>query len=357
MIASLSVLRESKVDRLGREVEDRVIFTPEHVSEIRHQAPGTRIFVEDGAGSKINIPNSEYQKAGAEIVSHEEALNKELILGVKETKPEDYTKLGRSIWISYQHFAGSKKRTELALKSSSVFIALETIEEKKNGSGFFPCLAPMSEAAGRIVARHADVHALLKMKTISSGLSQTGKKGLKAVIIGSGTVGRTAAEEFKARGYKVELLGRSSTTPENLKAAISGSSFLVSAMYTAGKCPEKVVKKEHLKLMVENGCAYPVDIDQGGGIEGAVETSILEVFDLPKIEGTDIYCFAPPNIPSLGAKTTSEVLGSAVLPYVIRILKLGLEPAAEKDPALRSGINIMDGKIVHPGLASVFPDL
>lgn len=357
MIASLSVLRESKVDSSGREVESRVIFTPQHISELRDKAPSVKIFVEDGAGSKINIPNSEYQKSGAEIVSHDEALKKELVLGVKETKPDDYPKLGGSIWISYQHFAESQKRTELALKSRSVFIALETIEEKKNGSSYFPCLAPMSEAAGRIVVRHADVHALLKMKTISSGLSQTGKKGLKAVIIGSGTVGRAAAEEFTARGYKVEMLGRSSTTPENLKAAISGSSFLVSAMYTAGKRPEKVVKKEHLKLMAENGCAYPVDIDQGGGIEGVAETSVLELFDLPKIEGTDIYCFAPPNIPSLGAKTTSEALGDAVLPYVLRILKLGLESAAEKDPAIKSGINIRDRKIVHPGLASVFPDL
>ncbi len=357
MITSLSVLRESKVDRLGREVESRVIFIPQHISKLKKEVPGLRIFVEDCAGAKINIPNSEYQNAGAEIVSHEEALKKDLILGVKETKPEDYPKLGGSIWISYQHFAGSRNRTELALKSKSVFIALETIEEKKNDSSYFPCLAPMSEAAGRIVVRHADVHALLKMKTISSGLSQTGKKGLKAVIIGSGTVGRTAAEEFTARGYKVEMLGRSSTTSDNLKAALSGSSFVVSAMYTAGKCPEKIVKKEHLKLMAENGCVYPVDIDQGGGIECAVETSVLDIFDLPKIEGTDVYCFAPPNIPSLGAKTTSEALGKAVFPYVIEILKLGLESAAEKDTALRSGINVMDGKIVHQGLASVFSDL
>ncbi len=317
---------------------------------LKKEVPGLNIFVEDGAGTKINIPNSEYQKAGAEIVTHDEALKKDMILGVKETKPEDYPKLGGSIWLSYQHFAGSRKRTELALKSKTVFVALETIEEKKNGRSFFPCLAPMSEAAGRIVVRHADVHALLKMKTISSGLSQTGKKGLKAVIIGSGTVGRTAAEEFKARGYNVEMLGRSSTTPEKLKAALAGASFVVSAMYTSGKCPEKIVKKEYLKLMAENGCAYPVDIDQGGGIEGAAETSVLELFDLPKIEGTDVYCFAPPNIPSLGARTTSEALGNAVLPYVIRIIKQGVD-------SIGTGINIRNGKIIHPGLASVFPDL
>jgi alanine dehydrogenase len=313
--------------------------------------------VEDGAGQKINIPNSEYQGAGAEIVTHEEALKKDMILGVKETRPEDFQKLGRSIWLSYQHLAESRKRIELALKTKAIFMALETIEEKKEGSGFFPCLAPMSEAAGRIVARHADMHALLSNKIISSGLSQTGMKGLKVTILGSGTVGQTAAKEFSARGYEVILLGREENNPENLKSSIKGSSFVVSAMYTAGRRPEKAVKKEHLKLMADEGCVYVVDIDQGGGVEGAVETSILDIFNLPRIEGTDIYCFAPPNIPSLGAKTASDALGKTVLPYVIEILKSGLESAAEKNPAIKSGINIRDGKIVHPGLASVFPDL
>jgi alanine dehydrogenase len=381
MITSLSILRESKVDKLGREVENRVIFTPKHILEIRNQVSGIRIFVEDGAGQKINTPNSEYQEAGAEIVSHEEALKKDMILGVKETRPEDFQKLGRSIWLSYQHFAESRKRTELALKTKAIFMALETIEERKEGSGFFPCLAPMSEAAGRIVARHADMHALLSNKIISSGLSQTGMKGLKVTILGSGTVGQTAAKEFSARGYEVILLGREKNktisldkyykdnelkypkvkvlenNPENLKSSITGSSFVVSAMYTAGRRPEKAVKKEHLKLMADEGCAYVVDIDQGGGIEGAVETSILDIFNLPRIEATDIYCFAPPNIPSLGAKTASDALGKTVLPYVIEILKSGLESAAEKNPAIKSGINVMGGKIVHPGLASVFPDL
>ncbi len=353
MISSLSVLRESKTDASGREVENRVIFTPGQVKEISLQAPGVKIFVEDGAGLKIGIADGEYQKAGAAIVSHDEALQKDLIAGVKETKPEDFPKLGNSIWLSYQHFAESEERTKLALSSKAAFIALETIEKDHK----FPCLAPMSEAAGRIVARHADIHALLKLKIISSGLSQTGLKGSKAVIIGAGTVGRTAAEEFKARGYSVELLGRSEVSPARLKDSISGSTFLVSAMYTAGKRPEKLIKKEHLLSMMPEGCAYVVDIDQGGGVEGARQTSIHDIFDLPKFEGTDIYCFAPPNIPSLGARTASEALGSTVMPYVIELLKYGLEEAIEKNRALKLGLNIFNGKIAHPGLASVFPEL
>ncbi len=107
--------------------------------------------------------------------------------------------------------------------------------------------------------------------------------------------------------------------------------------------------------MVPGGCVYPVDIDQGGGVEGVTETSILDPFELPLIDATGIYCFAPPNLPSLGARTTSEALGSVVLPYLMKIIENGLSKAAEEDPTISSGINISGGRIVHPGLAAVFP--
>ena len=330
----IGILRESKLDAMGREVENRVILIPAQVSKLAKLA---EIKVEHDAGSKIGYADADYKKVGARIVPHEEALSADLILGVKETKEEDFLKLKRNIFMSYQHFAESKKRTELALKSGATFICLETIEIESEGKKRFPCLAPMSEAAARVVARHADWFALHSLKTISWG------KRLKVAILGAGNVGTTAAHEFGVRGYEVHLIDRVSL--KKLPASLANAAFAVSSMYTAGRSPEKLITKELLQTMRPGGCVYPVDIDQGGGIEGALQTSILEPFNLPKISGTEIFCFAPPNLPSLGARTTSEALGSAILPYVLEILKGKMPPG---------GINIKGGVIVHPGLAAVF---
>jgi alanine dehydrogenase len=385
MLRSIAVLRESKIDSKGREVESRVIFTPPLVKEIKQKCKTLEVSVESDAGAKIDSSNADYQGAGAQIVSHEEALKKVLVLGVKETKPDDFPKLRDNIWVSYQHFAQSKERTALALKTSkekgTTFVALETMEEKHEGHPFFPCLAPMSEAAAKIIARHADEYALLAKKIITSGMPETGLHGVKTAILGGGSVGRTAAEEFSERGCEVFLLEKNpdraralaeyfrtngirfpkvkvlEVTPENVRNAIRDSFFLVSAMYTSGKKPEKLITVDVLKTMLSGGCVYPVDIDQGGGVEGVIETSILDPFELPVIPGTEVFFFAPPNLPSLGARTTSEALGTVVLPYAVEIVNQGLDRAAEDDPVIRSGINIKDGKIVHPGLASVFPDL
>lgn len=346
----VSILKESKLDEKRREVENRVILTPPLLSQLAKLA---EIIVESRAGEKIGYTDADYQKIGARIVSHKEALGADLILGVKETQPEDFSQLTpTTLFMSYQHFAQSRERTEKAQKTGATFLCLETMETEKEGRKYFPCLSPMSEAAARILVRHADWWALRSAKTISSGLSQTGMKSLRVTILGAGTVGRTAAREFGHRGYEVHLIDRANL--KKLSSSIKGSFFVVSSMYTAGRSPEKLITRELLKTMQSGGCAYPVDIDQGGGIEGAIETSILEPFDLPKIEGTEIHCFAPPNLPSLGARTTSEALGAAILPYIIELIEKGLDKAG---PVLSSGINIKDGKIIHSGLASVFPSI
>ena len=250
-----------------------------------------------------------------------------------------------------------------------------------NDCSTFPCLAPMSEAAAKIVARHADEFALISKKIISSGLPETGLNGLKAVVLGGGRVGQTAAEEFSERGCSVSLLENNpqrlkslteyfkaneirfpkvtvmEMNQSNLREAVAGAFFLVSAMYICGKKPTKIVSLDLIRTMQPGGCLYPIDIDQGGGIEGVLETSILDPFNLPTIPGSELFFFAPPNLPSMGALTASEALGTVLLPYLIEIAQKWLYKAKEDNPVINSGVNIEEGKIVHPGLASVFPGL
>ena len=386
MVKSIAILRESKTDSKGREVENRVVLTPPLLQSLKESLLSpVAFFVERDAGVKIDFSNASYEAIGAKIITHEEALTKDLILGVKETNIADFSKLENNLWISFQHFAQSKERTVMALKTSQAknvtFLALETMQSEKENYHFFPCLAPMSEAAAKIVARHADEYALLTKKIITSGMPETGLHGVKAAIIGGGTAGKTAAEEFSERGCEVFLLEKNlvrlkylvdyfrvneirfpkvkvfEITPENLRIVIRDALFLVSTMYTSGKKPEKLISMGLLKTMTTGGCVYPIDIDQGGGVEGVMETSLLEPFDLPVIPGTEVFFYAPANLPSLGARTTSEVLGTVILPYLAEIINKGLIKAAEDNAVIQTGINIRKGKIVHSGLASVFPDL
>jgi alanine dehydrogenase len=378
MVRTIAVLREAKTDAKGREIENRVILTPPLISRLKERFHGLQLYVESNAGAKIDFADPDYEQAGAYICSHAKALEQDLVLGVKETRAEDFPRLRDNLFLSYQHFAQSRERTEAAIKTRATYLAYETMED---ASGNFPCLAPMSEAAAKVIARHADEYALLSKKIITSGLPETGLHGARVAILGGGSVGRTATEEFSERGCEVTLLeknpARAKTladyfkeqlirypkvkvlelSQQNVRDALSGALFLVTAMYTSGKRPEKLVTIDLLRTMVPGGCVYPVDIDQGGGVDGVVETSILEPFDLPALPGTEVFFFAPPNLPSMGARTTSEALGTVILPYLIEIVEKGIDKAAEENKLIASGLNIKAGHIIHPGLATVFPAL
>ena len=268
MVKTVAILRESKIDPKGREVENRVSLTAPLVRSLLNQCPEVEVFVEKDAGAKIDFPDPSYQAAGAVICSHAEALQKDLVLGVKETRLEDLSKLSANLFISFQHFAASRERTEAALKTKAVYVALETMEENREGFPFFPCLAPMSEAAAKVIARHADEYALLTKKIITSGLPETGLHGTKVAVFGGGSVGKTAAEEFSERGCEVTLLDKNSArvkslteyfkshairfpkvkvleiSPQNVRDAVRDAFFLVSAMYSAGKKPEKLITSD-----------------------------------------------------------------------------------------------------------------
>src|SRR4029077_4868193 len=44
-------------------------------------------------------------------------------------------------------------------------------------------------------------------------------------------------------------------------------------------------------------------------------------------------------------------LTNATLPYVIQLADAGVDAALERDPGLRLGVNVSDGRIVHPAVA------
>jgi alanine dehydrogenase len=49
--------------------------------------------------------------------------------------------------------------------------------------------------------------------------------------------------------------------------------------------------------------------------------------------------------------TSTFALTNATLPYVIQLATYGVEAALESDPGLRLGLNVAEGRIIHPAVA------
>jgi len=52
--------------------------------------------------------------------------------------------------------------------------------------------------------------------------------------------------------------------------------------------------------------------------------------------------------------TSTVALTNATLPYAIEIADKGVKRAAQENPEIAQGINIIDGMVTYPGVADAF---
>jgi len=90
-----------------------------------------------------------------------------------------------------------------------------------------------------------------------------------------------------------------------------------------------------------------VAIDQGGSVETSRPTTHADPFYVE--EGVVHYCVT--NMPAAVPRTSTAALSAAVLPYVERMARLGVERALRADPALRAGLNTFRGAVTCAGVA------
>ena len=69
------------------------------------------------------------------------------------------------------------------------------------------------------------------------------------------------------------------------------------------------------------------------------------------VDGVVHYCVA--NMPGAAPRTSSEALGNATLPFGLRLAKKGLD-ALKTDKHLARGLNVLNGKLMHPAVAEAF---
>jgi alanine dehydrogenase len=92
-----------------------------------------------------------------------------------------------------------------------------------------------------------------------------------------------------------------------------------------------------------------ISVDQGGCIETIRPTD----YKNPTYVEEGVVHFGVTNMPGAVPRTASQALSGAIAPYVARLT----QPGWEQDPALRTGINVQDGKLMHPAVAAALTGL
>jgi alanine dehydrogenase len=154
----------------------------------------------------------------------------------------------------------------------------------------------------------------------------------------------------RLRELEVAFAGRASTVYSStlaIEEMLPAADLVIGAVLIHGGRAPRVVTREQLKLMKRHALLVDVSIDQGG----CFETSRPTTHSDPTYEVDEITHYCVTNMPGAVPITSTYALTNATLPYVIELADLGVDEALQRNEALRAGLNVRDGQIIHPAVA------
>ncbi len=346
--------------------ENRVGLTPNAVTA--YKEAGHTIYIEKSAGLGSAIKDEEYRSAGAEILDSAEEIwaKGEMIVKVKEPLPAEYALMRENqIVYTYFHFAASEELTDACLKQKIISLAYETVQEGKS----LPLLKPMSEVAGRMSSL---MGAFYSAKTYGGRghlpMGVTGVAPAEVLVLGGGTVGAHAAIIAAGLGARVTILDINldrlefldHIMPANVRAlyndrvtlesSLRTSEIIIGAVLVPGAKAPKLIRRDHLKLMMPGTVLVDVAIDQGGCFATSHPTTHSDpIFE---VDGIIHYCVA--NMPGAYARTATFALNNATIRYGLMIANKGVEQACRDSEPLKLGLNTYKGALTSLPVAQAF---
>ena len=346
--------------------ENRVAMTPAGVDALVRD--GHQVLVEKGAGIGSGITDDEFVGAGASIVKTAKGVwsKAEMIVKVKEPLAEEFPMIKKGqLLFTYFHFAAGEQLTHAMIKSGATCVAYETVEEGKT----LPLLTPMSEVAGRM-AIQAGAKFLEKPQG-GRGVLLGGIPGVESanvVVIGGGVVGTNAAKMAAGLGARVTILDLNLdrlrylddvmpanvttlfSNGYNIRRLIRTADLVVGAVLLPGAKAPALIRREDLKTMNPGSVIVDVAIDQGGCVETSKPTTHSEPVYV--VDGVLHYCVA--NMPGAVGRTSTYGLTNTTLPYARILARLGWKEAAKTNHGIRTGLNVVGGKVTCQGVADAF---
>ena len=350
-----------------KESEHRVGMTPSGVQSLIEN--GHTVYVQNNAGNGSGYSDKDYLSVGANILKTIEEVYdiSEMIIKVKEPLKKEYSliKEGQIIY-TFFHFASSIELTNAMIKSKSICIAYETVE---NSDKSLPLLTPMSEVAGRMAAQQGA--KFLEKHQKGCGILLGGVPGVspaKAVVIGGGVVGTQSAKMLAGLGADVTILDinidrlrelddimpknvkTKFSNQYNIKETIGKAHLIIGAVLLPGAKAPNLITKDMLKDLSNGTVLVDVAVDQGG----CFETTKPTTHNSPTYIIDDVLHYSVANMPGAVPMTSTEALTNATIGYAIELANKGWKKACLDNEPLKKGLNIINGEIVYKAVADAF---
>ncbi len=224
----------------------------------------------------------------------------------------------------------------------------------------------MSEVAGRLSVQ-SGAHCLQKHNG-GNGVLLGGVPGVapaRVVIIGGGVVGTQAARMAMGLGAEVILLDNNLerlrrldelygpllrtrfADPVALQEMVVEADLVIGAVLLPGRQAPKLIDREMVRRMKPGSVIVDVAIDQGG----CAETSRPTTHSCPTYVVDDVVHYCVANMPGAFARTSTQALCNATLPYVLELADKGSVRPMMDNPGLAEGLNLHRGRVTCRAVA------
>jgi alanine dehydrogenase len=348
--------------------ERRVSLTPGGVKTLA--GFGATVYVERNAGAQSYFTDQEYQEAGAVIVYSPEELimRSDVVSKIAPPTLDELSMLreGQTLFAAY-HLAISKKEIiEKLLEKKVIAIAHELIE---NTHGELPIVQTMAEIAGQLsiqVAAH-----FLQTRHGGRGVllgSIPGVPAANVVILGAGTVGKTAARVALGLGARVNVIDRNIVhlrELENLfqwristalgdaytiEQAVRDADVVIGAVLLKGEKTPHLVTEAMVKRMNPGSVIVDVSIDNGGCVETSRPTTLLD----PTFIVHHVVHYCVPNMAASVPRTATVGWSNVLLPLLHEASDLGMDEMLRADAGLAKGVCTYKGSCTNKTAAKIF---
>jgi alanine dehydrogenase len=358
----VGVPREVKAD------ESRVGLLPVGTEMLVRR--GHTVLVEHDAGVGTGHTDEAYTAAGAGICAAPAEIwsKADMIVKVKEPQAKEWPMMrDGQVVFTYFHFAADKELTLACLDRRICAVAYETLEQPgAHGRPTLPLLTPMSEIAGRMATQEGAKY--LERPQGGRGVLLGGVPGVdrgKVLVLGGGVVGTQAAKMAAGMGadvvitdisldrlrYLDDVMPRNVVTlysdPHATRHYLRWADLVIGAVLLPGAKAPHLVRGEDLKTMKQGAVIVDVSIDQGG----CIETSRVTTHGKPTyvVDGVVHYCVG--NMPGAVARTSTQALTNATLPWALALADAGPHALAAKDAGFRLAVNMDKGRLLNEPVA------
>jgi alanine dehydrogenase len=327
---------------------------------------GHTVYIQSGAGIGCGYEDGLYKAAGATILQNAEEIwsTCDMIVKVKEPQPKEVALIrdGQTVF-TYFHFAADKTLTEGCLERGCISVAYETLTDD---NGQLPLLTPMSEIAGKLSIQEGAKY--LERPQGGRGILLGGVPGVdvgKVLILGGGIVGTCAARVAAGMGADVvivdinidrmrqlgEFMPENCRTiysdPEAIRTHLEWADLVIGAVLIPGAKAPNLVSEDDLTQMKSGSVIVDVAIDQGG----CVQTAKVTTHSDPIYTVSDVVHYCVGNMPGAVARTATQALTNATMPWVCKLAASTAENLAKTDRHFANAINTNRGVLTNQPVA------